>query len=591
MKKIKTWLPLYFLILIFLASSWSLFSPKFFRIHDYTHAGRIAEMTRALGDGHFPVRWTQNFGFGYGMPLFEFYGPLPFYLGAIIYWLSADVVLAIKALFLVVNAGTIMGGYLLGKKLFGKSGGLLTAAALTLAPYRAVNLFVRGALNEAWAILFLPWIFLGVIKVFHREKNGWLMLSLALVGLFLSHNIITLLFMPILGLFVFGFFVILFWRKAPEFFYRNQFRWRNFVRILGSLALSVLLALGLSAFYLIPAFFEKNLTQIEDTIFTYYFDYRLHFLYIRQFFQPNWDYGGSAWGVDDDISFFLGWGQWLSLGVLGLISVGRFWNWLRGRQPLFPSKKVLGLVLLFGFLLLIGFYMSLLKSQWLWDQIFLLKYAQFPWRWLSIIILLIALLIGSLTWFIKNKLTRVYGSLLLVIIMVIGSVTYFRPEKFLERNEDYYYTDPLLMRKNLSNILPDYAVVGMPIPPTLIPEELIINSQELPADSFEILVERVHEKLIKTNFTSEATLELAVADYPGWGLEIDNQRWNRQIGENGNISVTVPAGQHLVALRFLSTPVRKYADLLSLFSWLILVFLLIPKKQLNSLNLKKKNKS
>jgi len=279
------------------------------------------------------------------------------------------------------------------------------------------------------------------------------------------------------------------------------------------------------------------------------------------------------------------------LGVLGLISVGRFWNWLRGRQPLFPSKKVLGLVLLFGFLLLIGFYMSLLKSQWLWDQIFLLKYAQFPWRWLSIIILLIALLIGSLTWFIKNKLTRVYGSLLLVIIMVIGSVTYFRPEKFLERNEDYYYTDPLLMRKNLSNILPDYAVVGMPIPPTLIPEELIINSQELPADSFEILVERVHEKLIKTNFTSEATLELAVADYPGWGLEIDNQRWNRQIGENGNISVTVPAGQHLVALRFLSTPVRKYADLLSLFSWLILVFLLIPKKQLNSLNLKKKNKS
>ncbi|MFH2118621.1 MAG: hypothetical protein ABII10_02715, partial [Candidatus Paceibacterota bacterium] len=64
MKKLKAWLPLYFLILIFLASSWSLFSPKFFRIHDYTHAGRIAEMARALSDGHFPVRWTQNFGFG-----------------------------------------------------------------------------------------------------------------------------------------------------------------------------------------------------------------------------------------------------------------------------------------------------------------------------------------------------------------------------------------------------------------------------------------------------------------------------------------------------------------------------------------------
>lgn len=585
-KKMKAILPIYFLGLIFLASSWSLFSPQFFRVHDYNHAGRIVELARALRDGHFPARWTQNFGFGYGMPLFEFYGPLPFYVGGLLYLIGLDVVLVIKLLYLLVNAGTIAGGYLLGKKLFGQSGGLLTAAALTLAPYRAVNLFVRGALNEAWAIMFLPWILLGVFKVFNRKKNGWLTLSLSLTGLFLSHNIITMLSAPILVFFALGYFLLLVWRQAPELFYRRQFRWRNFVRIANGLVSSVTLSFGLSAFYLVPAFLEKNLTQIENTIFTYYFDYHLHFLYIRQFFQPNWQYGGSAWGVDDDISFFLGWGQWLAIAVFFLIMIGRTWSWLHKKQSLLPSAKTAGLTMLFGGLLLISFYMGLLKSLWLWDQLPLLKFAQFPWRWLSLSIMLLALLIGSLTWFIKSSLARIYTALFLVVAMAVGSAAYFRPEKYLENNSDFYYTEPLLIRRHLSGVLPDYIPAGVPIPPTVIPEELIMNQATLSDSSWQILAERTHEKLISTNFTDETLLELAVADYPGWRVEIDNQRWGRSIGENGNIMVTVPAGKHLVALRFLPTPVRRIADNLSLLSWLILLFLVLPNKKIFATNSK-----
>jgi hypothetical protein len=39
------------------------------------------EMERSLQRFEFPVRWSANFGFGYGMPLFNFYAPLPYYLG------------------------------------------------------------------------------------------------------------------------------------------------------------------------------------------------------------------------------------------------------------------------------------------------------------------------------------------------------------------------------------------------------------------------------------------------------------------------------------------------------------------------------
>src|SRR3989344_5903619 len=55
----------------------------FFPLHDYTHVARLSEMHRALVDGYLPVRWSKNLGFGYGMPLFNFYAPLFYYVAEI----------------------------------------------------------------------------------------------------------------------------------------------------------------------------------------------------------------------------------------------------------------------------------------------------------------------------------------------------------------------------------------------------------------------------------------------------------------------------------------------------------------------------
>ena len=540
-------------------------------------------MARALHDGHFPVRWSQNFGYGYGMPLFQFYGPLPFYLGGILYLFSQNVILNIKALFLLSNVGTALGGYLLGKKLFGRQGGLVTAAALTLAPYRAVNLFVRGALSESWAIMFLPWILLGAIKIFHQEKQGWLVFCLGLVGLFLSHNITTMLFLPVLVLFVLGYLLMMVWRQASELYRNGRFRGLNLLRISSRFLGGGLLAAGMSAFYLVPAFFEKGFTQVENFILTSYFDYHLHFLYIRQFFNASWGFGGSEWGVTDGISFFLGWGQWFALGLFALVLLARLWQWIRKEKAIFPSKRVFALTGLFGLLLGGGLYMSLLKSQWLWDALPLLAYAQFPWRWLSIGIVMMALLVGAVTWFLPKKLLRGYLSLWLVVIMAVGSAWYFRPESYLEDSNQFYYTDPHRIRRQLSGILPDYISSNMATEPSIIPEGLVVNEAELDAEQYQVLVDRTQEKLVRTDFDRDTLLNLAVAEYPGWQLTIDDQRWNRQHGPDGNIAVLVPSGEHLVSLRFLDTPLRAYADWASLLAWVVFVYLLLPGKSLAKL--------
>src|SRR5579859_1412413 len=122
----KVFITLFFLAAM-AASSWALLHSGMFRVHDYTHAARIGEMLRALQDGHFPVRWTANFGFGYGMPLFEFYAPLPYYIGTFFYWLGINIIVVIKLLFFFSSAASFIGMYLLGSKLFGRTGGILSA--------------------------------------------------------------------------------------------------------------------------------------------------------------------------------------------------------------------------------------------------------------------------------------------------------------------------------------------------------------------------------------------------------------------------------------------------------------------------------
>lgn len=564
------------LVVIFVASSWALFAPGFFRVHDYTHAARIAEMTRALGDGHFPVRWTENFGFGFGMPLFEFYGPLPFYVGSLFYWLGVDIVFVLKLLLALTSLGTIYGAYLLGKKLFGATAGVMVAAALALSPYRALNLYVRGALSETWAIMAMPWILLGIVGVINREKRGWMVLVGGLVVLLLSHNITTLLFVPLSLLFAVGYGALLIYRQDNCYFQAHKLQKERITKTLLQLVASYSLAASVSAFYIIPAFVEKGFTKVEQTILGGYFNFNLHFLYIRQLFNPKWGYGGSGWGVDDGISFFLGWGQLIILFIAVIWGL----NWIKliiqkkkiARNIKEKAVAVIGL----GLLLFIPLYMTLLKSDWLWQRIPLLSFVQFPWRWLSVAIVFLSLIGGWTLSIIRKRLFRRTYFWLMMVLLVSLNFIYFRPEKFLKDPSQFYYTDPQQIRANMSSILPDYIPTQMvdDIEPV---HDLILG--QIDNDRFQVLVNRTHEKLISLNLNQETAVDLAIANYPGWLAEIDGQRTDLVSGEMGNIKVIVPAGDHLLGVKFGSTPVRAWSDIVSAVGIIVFIALILNENQ------------
>lgn len=583
-----------FLLITLLGCSWALFHPGMFRIHDFTHAARIAELLRALQDGHFPVRWSSNFGFGYGMPLFEFYAPLPFYTGALFYWLGLNLVLTVKLLFLLSSIFTFIGMYQLGSRLFGRAGGVLSAVAVTLAPYRAVNLFVRGALGEAWGMMAIPWVLLGIVQMIRGERKGWLTLTLALLGLFLSHNITSLLFLPISLIFAFGYWWVertryqAVWKAQHQQLVEDRQVLRSVKDIFKILpfylGLIYLLAIGLAAFYLFPAFLEKDFTKV-NAIFEGYFHYSNHFLYFRQLFTPYWGYGGSQPGPQDGLSFFLGYGQLIG----GVLAMWLFIKLLFKRYQHLKTQKIsftlkgifkwqVCLFLLLGLEVVLAIFMTSAKSQWIWDHLPFMVAVQFPWRWLSIVATFLGLLAGSATLFISSRFHRYLYVVGLSIVILFTTTTYFQPENFDDVSQSFYYSDPARIRHDMSRTLNDYIPVQM----QLIPLSKEIEPIDVPykvvsgdLTKVKLVIDHTQEKLLETEFSEPAKIEFAIADFPGWVVLLDNQKIPTQRTELGNILVNVPAGNHQLGVQFQTTPIRHWSDSVSLISWVVLIAVII----------------
>lgn len=536
------------LFVILFVSSRSFLLGKLFFLHDFTHAARIAEMSRSLEDGDFPVQWSKNFGYGYGMPLFLFYGPFPYYIGAFLYQILNSASWSILFLLIIVNIVTLLGSYRLGKELSGYTGGVIFAALYTLAPYRAVNLFLRGAINELWAMALLPWLVLGWCLVIKKHRLGWLYISLSTTIIILSHNLSALYFVP-LG-FLIG-LLLFFWNRK-----KSKSMYHDLKSLLVKGLLSSLLGIGLSAFYALPALLEKSFTRLDEQILTGYFDYHNHFLYLRQFLLDNWKYGGSEWGPNDGINFFLGYGVFFGLGLAVFHALKNF-----KRES---KQTILIMFLLFitmGSLILL----TTQKSLWLWENLPMIAYLQFPWRLLSAIVF-IATVIIVITF--SNNLKRKRLLLLIIVsITLVTSFRYFVPSAYYHSNNGLYYTDAVRIQREMSGILPDY------IPKTfnteIEPFQHLLKVSEI--TQVTILKDATSQKLIAVKAKEPALITISIANFPGWKAYLDGTEIPIHTSENGLIEVNLTEGEHLLSINFEATKIRMWSYLITMISTILLV--------------------
>ncbi len=119
-----------------------LFSGGFFTVHDNTQAERVFQMSKSLSDGQFPVRWVDDLGYGYGYPIFNFYAPLPYYIGGFSNLILNDLLLSTKIVFMVGIVISFFSMYLLASTLTNKWGGIVAGIIYLYFPYHAANIYV-----------------------------------------------------------------------------------------------------------------------------------------------------------------------------------------------------------------------------------------------------------------------------------------------------------------------------------------------------------------------------------------------------------------------------------------------------------------
>jgi hypothetical protein len=385
----------YWMVLLAVPAVLGLLQPGYFGVHDAMHPAWVFEMYQAFKSGQMPPKWGPDFSFGYGYPLFEFVYPLPYYLGAVFYSLGASLTFSVELVTILAVFGSFIFMYLWMRELVSKKAALIAALVYIYTPYRALDIYVRGALGETVAFAFLALLGYGVTCIFNKkDRLGFFVTIIGTAGLVLSHNLTAYL-----GLIFFGFYsLILFFQKNRE------------IRDLFKAGVGVLLGLGISSYFWLPALIDKKL-MVNDAVFNFVD----HFPFIKQLIIPFWGHGSSHWGPLDEMSFQIGPVNLIIVAVVLLILAG----------SVFKKRMIVKENFLMVFLVAVFFifvFMMNIRSMFLWQVLPLAEYFQFPWRMLLMTTLTTSLLAG----FVVDRF-KIYGKsfVVLIVIIIAGNLYYF----------------------------------------------------------------------------------------------------------------------------------------------------------------------
>jgi hypothetical protein len=529
------------------------------------HFYRLAQLDRAVRHGLLYPRWLPDLGFGFGFPLFNYYAPFSYYAVLPLTLLGVPVETAVRfsyLLALLLLAGSL---YRWAGQLFGCPAGLVAALAAVYAPYILFDVHHRGVLPEVWG---LAWLALALAALYdcwlHPTPGRLALLALSYAGLLFSHNILALIGTPLL----LGYLLFLWWTtpQSPA----------PIPYSLPPTLTALILGLGLSAFFWLPAFFERELVQIHKLYDSANFYYGNHFLAWRDL--PAVPQTADPALVNPAIPF--------TFGLLPLLLAGL--NLLPGGYTHSINAHSVNahrsaLALLVGLFTLLMLPLSLP----VWDNLPLVEFIQFPWRLLGPATLLLAVLAGAGIARLPER-WRWPGAVLSGTAMLLLALPWLFPGS-LERLADP--TPPAVIEHEMetgalgTTAAGDYLPVQvaqlppadrlLPLYQTAAPNYLIprLDQTRLPV---EVAILEANYGLTEATirYRSEAAFTAVFHwfYFPGWRAELNGRAHPFGASDpEGLIQLDLPAGEHSLHLKFGSTPLRRAATAVS---WLSLLLLL-----------------
>ncbi len=555
-------------ILLTIPAYQSLLRAGFYSMHDDLQAFRILEMDRCFKDLQLPCRWVPNSGYQFGYPLFLFYPPSAYYVGEISHLLGLQFIDATKFVFIFGFITSALAMYLFLNSFLKSWPALVGALMYTYAPYKAVDVYVRGALSEFFALTFFPLIFWAIFKLIKTGRWQYsAFLALSIGGLLYTHNLMSILFAPLAIVWTITLLI-------------TEKKWK----LLPKIIIGGILGVGFAASFSLPVAFERNYVHV-DSVISGYFDYRQHFVNFGQlFFSTFWGYGSSVWGPYDGLSLSTGQLQWF-MGLIGVVLASVHFK---------KYKKITIITLVLAVLELGVLFMMHQKSSFIWAKFPFLAYIQFPWRLLGPSIFLLSILGAIAVYFASSEQMinrkRWFGettfSILMGVIIIVGLLVlyqpFFKPNGWLNISDKDKFSGKS-WDKQLTISIFDYLPIYSKLPP-------INRAPEKP----EVLEGKAEFKYYKkgSNYQygevyvqKEALVRAPLFDFPGMQVKIDGKKVNYVNNDCRNqpfcyglITFKIPEGQHKINIKLEDTPPRSLGNIISIFSLLGIAGLFILKR-------------
>lgn len=583
----RLWFALVFLVplpaVIFLARD-GYFASSDGMIHLY----RLFELDRAIHEGVLYPRWFPLSGYGYGLPVLNYYPPLSYYLSELFNLAGAGYIGSIKLLIAFGFVAAAFSMFVFTRDLLGNAAALVAAVAYTYLPYLLSDAYVRGNFPEFLAMSILPLCLWSFRRLFDRSRVGAsnqmapkssalgkitaegtnqfiavMFAGIVFAAIILAHHLTAMLFAAMLGIYV----LLLF---AGQ---------RNWTSLLTSTS-AILVGLALSAFYWLPSIAELNLVYVGPASVARFLVNRL--VGLTDLLSPSLAYDYLPQG--EVLKHTFGFPQTvlaLVIGVAALVAA------LAVRKTKSLTRLTIHAIF-FALVVIISIFMTLSFSAPLWYAIPTLRFVQFPWRFEILTGIGIAFLLGVGAQWIAAAAARANASNVAnasaCIVLIALGVANLPVRSFpltdaaidLNRAADSDYVIAQMgwgwTREFVPASAQDVDEVYSPITKSTPPGRAA--TQTVP--SILVLEHGTVSEAIRVSTAQALDLSLHTFYFPEWQAYVDNAPTRTfPRGPLGLASVTVPPGNHIVSFQFQDTSVRVVASAISLLMGFASVIVLL----------------
>ena len=275
-------------------SSLPLFVTFMIKGHDVLfHLARIESIKDAMLAGEFPIKIYSDWLCGNGYASGVYYGDALLYIPAVLRMMGFNLMQSYNIFIFLCNLSTCVISYFCFKGISkSKVTAVIGAALYTTSIYRLIDIYIRSAVGEYAAMVFIPLTAYGLYKIYTEDtqsdgySRNWIIPVIGFTGIINSH----ILTCEMVGVFTILLCIVLF---------KRTFEKKRFI-VLVKTALYTCIA---GAGFLVPfiQYFIKGGIVATD-VDRFYTGIQQYGAYLTQIFEPFTTYSGLTPDIDSSIS-------------------------------------------------------------------------------------------------------------------------------------------------------------------------------------------------------------------------------------------------------------------------------------------------